>query len=1049
MKKTALWLLGTLCASLGHAQNTVTYQPSSEDFANPERGFYRPWSAASADNFTPLNAAELASNRTTPYTPFAANYAITNTLVYRYYVLDNFKDNAITLAYLDNIRTDLTNIRQAGVKMIVRFAYTITPNTSGGCPEPTACPPYGDAPKSTVLGHIAQLAPIFLEYRDVIAVVQMGFIGIWGEQYYTDYFGDTSPNASQGRLLDNNWQDRIDVLDALLEAVPESRMVQVRYPQIKQKAIYGINAPVTAAPVTAAQAHNGSNIARIGFHNDCFLSSADDFGTYFDYGTSSTFATSATDALKPYFAADSRYTVVGGETCSDGFSPQNDCSGIAVSDMRSLHYSYLNSEFNNEVNNDWQTDGCMDEIKQNLGYRLVMDQGTYAAQAEPGSSFDFSLTVQNVGFAALYNPRLVELVLRNTGSGQVYTIPLSGQGADVRFWLPGESIALNKSLTLPVNVPAGEYALLLNLPDTSNNNVIAGRPEYAIRLANENTWEAATGYNDLDHTLTVGGSGQTSETIGEVGQVTAAQTAGQWRTVFLENTYTDPVVVMGPVSFNGGQPTTVRVRNVTAASFQYQIDEWNYLDGDHTTETVSYLVVEAGTHELGDGQTLVAGSRSVGTGFTSISYQALGQTPVVLTQVTTVNEADAVITRVRNATSGSFQVRSQEEEGATDGGSHADETVAWVAISSGSGDAGRAYTAVRTEAVYRQNFKALPFGASYPEPVLLAALQTYNGSDPAGLRYRNLSASSVDVKVEEETSGDSETNHANEVVGALVFAGSGSITASSGGDPNPTAIVVDGADDDWNNVTDLATAQGSVSLLKAYHTADDLYLLVTGSLGPNNQFYLDADDNGATGYNNAALWNGMGADYLVENVTMFAYAGDGSSFAWNPVVNNGGLVVSKTGNVLELSVPRSTLTGLGSALRIGYSDLDGSFTPVAQLPTSGDMARYTFNSAGARTVAAPALVLSHREKLPKEDELTIYPNPGHGLVTVTYTQSQAGSVRLDIYDLTGRLEKTLIEEKRRAGRHSLRVDAQALKTGVHIVRLLSNGRLITKKLTIQ
>lgn len=1047
MKKTAI-LLGIIAlwgTSLGYAQ-TVTYEESFENFPNPERGFYRPLAAGFSSNFTPLSASELISNRTTLYTPFSANYRIRNTLVYRYYVLDNFKNSNISSAYLDNIRNDLATIREAGVKIIMRFAYDITAE-SGDCPDSTACPPYGDAPKQSILNHIAQLGPVFSEYYDVIAVVQMGFIGIWGEQYYTDFFGDTSPNSAQDRLFDNNWQDRLEVLNALLDAVPESRMVQVRYPQIKQKAIYGIDAPVTSAPLSAAQAYNGSDIARLGFHNDCFLSGPDDFGTYFDYGTSSSPATSATDALKSYFAQDSRYVAVGGETCSNGFSPQNDCSGIAVSEMRSLHYSYLNSEFNNEVNNDWQTGGCMDEIQRNLGYRLVMEQGTYAAEAEPGSPFNFSLAITNVGFAAPYNPRLIELVLRHTESGEVYKIPLTGNESDVRFWLPGENITLGQSLTLPADVPAGEYALLLNIPDTSNNNVIAARPEYAIRLANENTWEAATGYNNLNHTLTVGSGGnQVSDVIGEVGQVTASQSVDQWRTVSLEDTYADPVVVMGPVSFNGGQPTTVRVRNVTTGSFEYQIDEWNYLDGNHTTETISYLVVEAGTHDLGNGNRLIAGTQSVGTGFATVDYEGLGQTPIVLTQVTTVNEADAVITRAQNVGATRFQVRLQEEEGAADGGSHANETVAWIALSSGSGDAGRAYEAVRTASEYQQDFRSLTFGASYPEPVLLAALQSYNGSDPAGLRYRDLSATSVSVKVEEETSGDSETGHVNEVVGALVFAGSGPITAASDDSPGPTTIVVDGADEDWSNVAELTTATGPTASLKAYHDADNLYLLVTGSPGVNNQFYLDADNSGTTGYNNAALWSNMGADYLIENGTLFTYTGDGSSFAWSPVVGNGGLTLTKTSEVIELSVPRGTLTGLGTVLRIGYSDLDDTFTPVAQLPTSGDIARYPLGVINARFATADK---SPHRKLPADEALTVYPNPGHDWVTVTYRSAQAGLVRLEIYSLTGQLEQILISEEEATGSRSVQFDAQALGNGVHVIRLRANGQVITRKLVVQ
>ncbi|MGB0930603.1 MAG: hypothetical protein ACPGVB_07495 [Chitinophagales bacterium] len=36
--------------------------------------------------------------------------------------------------------------------------------------------------------------------------VQNGFIGVWGEQYYTDYFGDASDEGA-GKLTNQNWQD--------------------------------------------------------------------------------------------------------------------------------------------------------------------------------------------------------------------------------------------------------------------------------------------------------------------------------------------------------------------------------------------------------------------------------------------------------------------------------------------------------------------------------------------------------------------------------------------------------------------------------------------------------------------------------------------------------------------------------------------------------------------------------------------------------------------------------------------------------------------------
>jgi hypothetical protein len=43
--------------------------------------------------------------------------------------------------------------------------------------------------------------------------------------------------------------------------------------------------------------------------------------------------------------------------------------------------------------------------------------------------------------------------------------------------------------------------MLLSLPDAYAS--IAAKPEYSIRLANNDVWEAATGYNKLNHTVKV------------------------------------------------------------------------------------------------------------------------------------------------------------------------------------------------------------------------------------------------------------------------------------------------------------------------------------------------------------------------------------------------------------------------------------------------------------------------------------------------------------------------------------------------------------------
>lgn len=475
---------------------TIKYTESDADFANPERGFYR-FSQTKSSSFTPLTIQQLNAWKKEAQAE-GGNYKVYSTLIFRYYEMDIFKSQNLSAAFLNYIAVDFMVARQAGFKLIPRFTYTLK-QTAGNCPEGFICPPYGDAPKAIVLQHISQLKPVLQANADVTAAVQMGFIGVWGEQYYTDFFGDASQNTTTQKLLDNNWQDRIEVLRALLDAVPKDRMIQVRYPQIKQRYVYGIDADVNSAAMLDAEGFTETDKARIGFHNDCFMASSNDYGTYEDYGNSTTPRKDANTILREFKKKDSKYVVVGGETCADAFSPQNDCepTGRAQTEMKELHYSFLNCAYNNEVNNDWQTGGCMDNIKKNLGYRFVLKEATFPKSVEPSKSFSISINIENKGYASPYNKRPVYVVMKNKDGGAEHKILLT---ADVRMLFSGVH-SIKENITLPGDVKKGNYQLFLSMPD--HYTYISNRAEYAIRLANEGVWDNATGYNNLNAVLEV------------------------------------------------------------------------------------------------------------------------------------------------------------------------------------------------------------------------------------------------------------------------------------------------------------------------------------------------------------------------------------------------------------------------------------------------------------------------------------------------------------------------------------------------------------------
>ncbi len=473
---------------------SVKYTESTEDFPNPERGFYR-YSQTEASNFTPLTSDQLAIWREELLAD-DGNYKVYSTLIFRYYEMNIFKNQELSAAFINAINEDFAIARTEGFKLIPRFTYTLTQN-SGNCPEGFICPPYGDASKIIVLQHISQLKKVLQDNADVTAAVQMGFIGIWGEQYYSDYFGDASENTPVQKLSDTNWRDRMDVLRALLDVVPKDRMIQVRYPQIKQRYIYGITADVNAAAMLESEAFSETDKARIGFHNDCFMASSNDFGTYEDYGNSSTPRQDANTVLREFKKKDSKFVVVGGETCTDAFSPQNDCEpgGRVQTEMKEMHYSFLNCAYNNAVNNDWQTGGCMENIKKNLGYRFVLQETSFPKSIEAGKPFSVSFNIENKGYASPYNNRPAYLIFRSKRDAKEYKVLMN---SDIRKWFTGK-LVVAENLTLPADVKKGSYEVFLSLPDYYPS--IANRPEYAIRLANHDLWEKSTGYNKLNITI--------------------------------------------------------------------------------------------------------------------------------------------------------------------------------------------------------------------------------------------------------------------------------------------------------------------------------------------------------------------------------------------------------------------------------------------------------------------------------------------------------------------------------------------------------------------
>lgn len=427
---------------------TITYQANkSENFANPERGFYAAFDPLGNEPAPALTLDRLKNLREKNIT-----------LARRIYLIADFRQKPLSQAFLDKIAADLTTARQAGVKLILRFSYNWE---NGG----------EDASQERIISHWEQLKPVLRDNYDAIAYLEAGFIGHWGEWN----------RSSHG--LHENPQARKAILAKALSVVPTERMVAMRYPHHKREALGNNN------PLTLKEAWQDTPRARTGFYNDCLLYGSDHGGTF------STTEPQELARQKQWLSQENLYVVQGGEFCHP--TPEVlDCPTV-LQELRLRRWSTLNilQSYNplNEVYEQWRDRGCFQQVSRHLGYRFrALKLAIPKQKLFSGDSLAMKLTITNDGWSSPYNLREVELVLRHSKTKAEYHFPLQ---EDPRTWMPGQKQVIDLTGKIMPTMPSGAYQIFLYLPDPSPR--LRDRPEYSIRLANQGVWEESTGYNSL------------------------------------------------------------------------------------------------------------------------------------------------------------------------------------------------------------------------------------------------------------------------------------------------------------------------------------------------------------------------------------------------------------------------------------------------------------------------------------------------------------------------------------------------------------------------
>jgi hypothetical protein len=448
-----------------NASTTQLYKADfSSVFPNPERGWH--------------NRRDIDGRGNNDVRNFADVKTAGHTLLHSYLRLDEFKNiDVIPQSYLTDLQNALDTIRAQGLKIILRptHVWSEKPNI----------------PESRILKHIEQLNAVISKNVDVVSHLEVGYLGKWGEWHSGLY-------VELGNRADGDVRYRI--IERILNTTPNSLPIAMRYPMHIREILEEIPVPTGSKALTQTQKD------RVGQHGDCFLFDEHDRGTY--TRTNLWFGKQTLEQQKQYafnmITSFGGNKIMGGETCSPKIERIEDTQ----KDMAAANWSEININFWKDAIAQWKSrmlpaigndpeESEFQRISRKLGYRLRLINATFASSGKAGEHFSFSANLSNDGYASVIRKRPIVLVFDN-GINR-YNIEL--KNIDVRTWVSGQITLPEQNLQLPSNMESGKYKLALWLPDAHENLQL--RPDYAIRLANTEMWDATKGYNLLSEMITI------------------------------------------------------------------------------------------------------------------------------------------------------------------------------------------------------------------------------------------------------------------------------------------------------------------------------------------------------------------------------------------------------------------------------------------------------------------------------------------------------------------------------------------------------------------
>lgn len=490
-----------LVANIGSMMTTKQYttfpglRPSDRNgrhgLRNPERGFRFEVIIGA------LSGEPEQFNSHCDHWPFERYIEDGVTLTQAYCYLSPFTASPVSAEKLAAIADDFSKARAWGVKYLLRFLYKGSSATTV-------------APIARIRAHMEQLKPLLDDNWDVIYALQIGWLGICGENF--------------GNATDT---EAAEIVRGTLDLLPPDRMTMVRCPHYKPMTLNRLG---LASDLQPEIAFSELPAAKIGFFNDGTCSDYWDCGTFIDppfYG-------SAGGRGFDQIVREAPFMPVDGELFWT--NPMQEQAGAyrhatvydAIRVMKRLrlhHYTSLSLVHNfSELDKSRNVKGSIDiwketalcaadldklrfpfspayfadgsrsafeYIRDHLGYRLEAQRATFDATAAAGRLFEAETVLINRGLSTMINPRVPHYVLFHH-DGTAIEMPAGPNGRHFQPYRPDDAAqtplehVVSCACKLPDPLPAGTWKLALWLPDA--RETLRYRHDYSVRLANNLEW---------------------------------------------------------------------------------------------------------------------------------------------------------------------------------------------------------------------------------------------------------------------------------------------------------------------------------------------------------------------------------------------------------------------------------------------------------------------------------------------------------------------------------------------------------------------------------